>query len=109
MTIVHDPRQLRRLDPLIFPIFLSNFSCLYGRHILIREISICHGHFFEELSRTREENHQTVKTAEIRQKNGQNQGVESPKLSGLIAVSSVKLAQFESSTFFSAIAESLLC
>ena len=47
----------------------------------------------------------TVETAEIRQKMRQNQGVESPKLSGVIAVSSVKLSQFESSTFFSAIAE----
>ena len=50
----------------------------------------------------------TVKTVEIRQKKRQNQGVESPKLSGVIAVSSVKLSQFKSSTFFSAIAETLV-
>ena len=50
----------------------------------------------------------TVKTVEIRQKKRQNQGVESPKLSGVIAVSSVKLSQFESSTFFSAISETLV-
>ena len=38
-----------------------------------------------------------VKIAEIQQ----NQGVESPKLSGVIAVSSVQLCQFESSTISS--------
>ena len=41
----------------------------------------------------------TVKTAEIRQKKGHNQGVESPKLSGVIAVKSVQRSQFESRTF----------
>ena len=35
-------------------------------------------------------------------KKGQNQGVGSPKLSGVIAVVSVKLSQFKSSTFFAA-------
>ena len=50
----------------------------------------------------------TVKTAEIRQKKSQNQGVKSSTLSGVIAVSSVQLSQFESSTFFSAIVETLV-
>ena len=49
-----------------------------------------------------------MKTVEIRQKKGQNQAVESPKLSGVIAVSSVELSQFEGSTFFPAIAETLV-
>ena len=34
-----------------------------------------------------------------------NHGVESTKLSGVITVSSLQLSQFESSTFFSALAE----
>ena len=50
----------------------------------------------------------TVKTAKIRQENGENRGVESLKLPGGIAVSSVQLFQFESSTFFSVIAETLV-
>ena len=47
-------------------------------------------------------------TVEIQQKTRQNQGVESPKLPGVIAVSSVKLSQFDSNIFFSAIAETLV-
>ena len=50
----------------------------------------------------------TVMTVEIRQKKRQNQGVESPLLSGVIAVSSVQLSQFESSTFFTAIVATLV-
>ena len=50
----------------------------------------------------------TVKTAEIRQKKRQNRRVESLKLSGLMSVSNVKVSQFNSSTFFSTIAETLI-
>ena len=50
----------------------------------------------------------TVKTAEIRQKKRENRGVESPKLSGVIPVSSVKVSQFNNYTSFSTIAETLI-
>ena len=50
----------------------------------------------------------TEKTAEIRQKNGQNRGVESPKLSGVSPVSSVKVSQFNNYTSYSTIAETLI-
>ena len=41
----------------------------------------------------------TVKSAEIRQENRQNRMVESPKLSGVLPVSSVKVSWFNSYNF----------
>ena len=50
----------------------------------------------------------TVKTVEIRQKKRQNPGVESPKLSEVLPVSSVKVSRFNSYNFLSTIAETLI-
>ena len=47
----------------------------------------------------------TVKTVEIRQKKRQNRGVESPKLSVVLPVSSVKVSRFNIQNFLSTIAE----
>ena len=101
-----------------FPLFLSNFSCLYGRWQLELLVFISITYAGKKVIRIAQKtvysltnevkNWPTVETAEIRQKKEQNQGVESPKLSGIIAVSIVQLSQFESSTFFSAIAETLV-
>ena len=49
----------------------------------------------------------TVKTVEIRQKKSQNRGVESPKLSGFVPVSSVKVSRFNNYNSLSTIAETL--
>ena len=49
----------------------------------------------------------TVKTVEIRQKNRQNCGVESPKLFDIMPVFTVKVSWFKNSSFLSAIAETL--
>ena len=49
----------------------------------------------------------TVETAEIRQKKGPNRRVESVKLSGVMPMANVKVPQFNSSTSFFTIAETL--
>ena len=50
----------------------------------------------------------TVKRVDIRQKKEQHWGVESPKLSGFIPVSSLKVSQLNNNTSFSTLAETLI-
>ena len=50
----------------------------------------------------------TIKTADIRQKNGQKREVDSTKLSGVSFVSSVKVFQFNNYTCCSTIPETLI-
>ena len=50
----------------------------------------------------------TVKTVDVRQNKEPNQEVESPKLSGDLPVSSVKVPWFNNYNFLSTIAETLI-